>query len=101
LYTSRGFWDDNMADAGKLPPLIFPHLEDAHWVSATLTLNRATPYASQQAKGMDAEWYHPYGGWTTAAGTQFTDNALVAGRRTCASVFAGTQADLKRKLGLS
>lgn len=98
LYTSRGFWT-TMRDVSFSPSVIFPMLETARWVPGTTDPNR--PYASQQVKAMtEAYWTPGYGGWSRATVVQFTDHALVAGKRTTASVYDGTLANLKRGFAL-
>jgi hypothetical protein len=97
IYTNRNNWrqifgSDNVYNADLHGCL----LEEAHWVSENLRNNPATPYASQQVKGIDPTWGNVnYGGFKTAQMMQFTNSALIAGRRTTASVFPGTKEHLE------
>lgn len=102
MYTRRSFWS-GVPDVTFSPTVVFPFLEEARWVPTTIRHNPAMPYASQQAKAIQPEWWdvgYGAGGWTRADMLQFTDNALVAGVRTVASVYQGTLAQLKREFVL-
>lgn len=89
-YTRKDFWLGSLL--GMQPGMI---LEEAHWVSESVRSDPAKPYASHQYRQVNSEWWNVnYAGWTRAAMLQFTDSALVNGRRVCASRFLGTIQDL-------
>jgi hypothetical protein len=96
IYTSKRFWTANME--GHNAASACPVLEEAHWVPEAVRKDPARPYASQQAKAIQLSWWTDgYAGWTPA-GIQFTDNALVAGKRNVAAQYSGSMADLKARL---
>lgn len=111
MYTRRSFWEPTFTQMGQF---MFPFLEEAHYVSADVRTNPQMPYASQQAKHIDPDWWnlpprkagstHGYGGWTRANMLQFTDYALVdrtnadGGKRVPASLYLGTPAQLRAAL---
>lgn len=95
LYTQRRLWERLGAPVDLGQPM-FPVLEEAHWVPASVRNDATKPYASQQAKGIDPAWWKvKYGGWAEANILQFTDTAMVQGVRTSASIYRGTQAELR------
>jgi len=97
LYTSRRVWETLGNPSPGYNVLTF--LEEAHWVPETVRKDPARPYASQQARFIDRTWWDVnYGGWARADMIQFTDNALVMGKRTTASLYPGTQAQLRAAL---
>lgn len=101
LYTRRGFWETLGAPVG-MGAQMFPVLEEARWVPAAVRTNASRPYAGQQAKSIDPQWWMVnYGGHIRADILQFTDTALVQNVRTSASIFPGTQAQLRTLLGLA
>lgn len=99
VYTRRNLWKEwgdkslSMAFGGDASV----YLHDAHWVPAGLRMDPALPYASQQVRGVMPEWWEPYGGKSPMM-LQFTDNALVAGKRTMASVAPWTKEQLTAML---
>jgi hypothetical protein len=96
LYTSRRVWQTLGEVDGNV---FFRFLEEAHWVPEAVRKDPARPYASQQARFIDRTWWDVnYGGWGRANMIQFTDNALVMGKRTTASLYPGTQAQLRAAL---
>ena len=97
LYTRKNFWTRHQ----MVPSAIawFPLLEEAHWVSESVRQDPLKPFASHQAKSVQGSWWNPgYGGYRAATLIQFTDNALVAGQRTCASVYIGSKDSLAKAL---
>jgi hypothetical protein len=97
LYTSQRFWNT----LGAIPPVevMFPFLEEAHWVPAAIREDTSRPYASQHARSINPAWWQVnYGGWETADMLQFTDRAMVAGKRTSASLYPGTWNRLRETL---
>jgi len=98
LYTRQNFWQQLGAPIG-LGADVFPFLEEAHWVSDAVRGDRNKPYASQQAKAIEDSWWSVnYGGWTQASMLQFSDNVMVQGKRTVASIYRGTKAELRAEL---
>lgn len=96
IYTSRSYWLRNMTGPGSTyrAAELCPVLEEARWVSESVRRDVKLPYASQQAKAIDEVWWDvEYAGWAPA-GIQFTDNALVAGRRTSAAKYRSTVTQL-------
>jgi hypothetical protein len=99
LYTSARFWGSLIGAPPDAASALFPFLEEAHWVSEDIRTDPARPYASQHAKGINPAWWNVnYGGWETADMLQFTDTALVQGMRTVASMYRGTQSELREAL---
>ena len=99
LYTSKRFWSTLGIDADRAR-LVFPFLEDAHWVPSNIRNNSELPYASQQAKAIDPSWWTvKYAGHETADMLQFSDNVRVQGKRTVASLYRGTRSELRAALG--
>lgn len=93
LYTSQRFYTQSFGSE-RLAPL-FRFLEEARWVPTEVRENTARPYASQQAKAIDPGWWDiSYGGFSEPTILQFTDTALVDGRKTTASIFRGTKNEL-------
>lgn len=88
LYASRSFWERNIS---KDPPL-FDVIEEARWVPEAVRKDPARPYASQQAKAIPGDWWSD--GWAPA-GIQFTDYALIAGKRNVAAKYLGSVEDLR------
>lgn len=110
IYTNRTLWNKTLpvevrdAPGDRSGIALSPYLEEAHWVSESVRTDPKTPYASLQAKAINPEWWRlpygdgtakrfGYGGWASAKVLQFTNNALIAGKRQMASVFQGSQAD--------
>lgn len=104
IYTRRSFWLPRIdANASVMKGLAggwsTPLLEEAHWVPQAVRVDPAKPYASQQVHSVkDAWWGVDYSGWPRAKFLQFTDNALVDGRSTTATLFNGTRAELMKVL---
>jgi hypothetical protein len=95
LYTRRAVWLALGAPVGAGKPA-FPILEEARWVNDLWRRGGMTRYASEQAKGINPDsWKVNYGGWEEADLLQFTDYALVQGKRVSASMFRGTKAELR------
>jgi hypothetical protein len=99
VYTSRRFWIENMLGfQTESPAELCPVLEEARWVPEAVRKDPARPYASQQAQAILPGWWGiEYAGWKPA-GIQFTDNALVAGKRTSATKYPGTVTQLGSRI---
>lgn len=110
IYTNRTLWNKILpvevrdAPGDRSGVSLSPYLEEARWVSETVRTDPKRPYASQQYRGVTEDWWrlpygdgtskrYGYGGWTRPKAIQFTNNALIAGKRQMASAFEGTQAD--------
>jgi hypothetical protein len=96
VYTSKRFWTANMEghDGSRACPV----LEEAHWVPEAVRKDPARPYASQQAKAIQPSWWTDgYVGWNPA-GIQFTDNALIAGKRNVAAQYLGSNEELRARI---
>lgn len=99
LYTSKRTWQTLGVDPEEAAEW-FPFLEEAHWVPSNIRNNSELPYASQQVKAIEPEWWTvKYGAWEVADMIQFSDNVRVQGKRTTASVFMGTRSELRTALG--
>lgn len=97
-YTNKGYWERNMHAPFAAPQAseLMPTLELARWVPESVRKDPRTPFASKQFRAVDPTWWHAgFGGWNMAPILQFTDNALVAGRRTSASAFGGSRSQLR------
>lgn len=98
-YTSRRFWVANMAAGATMDPAeLCPVLEEAHWVPESVRRDPAKPYASQQAHFIPEEWWREENAAWKPAGIQFTDYALVAGKRTVAAKYTGTVTQLGSRI---
>jgi hypothetical protein len=102
LYTRRNFWSSVDWDMRfPAPNAVFHALEDAHWVAPEYRFDDAHPYASQQARGIDPEWFKAgYASFMNVDLLQFTDRAKVADKLTAATVFPGTPGQLRIRLAL-
>ena len=101
VYANRHFWTANMGEPQntEVAARLCPVLEEARWVPESVRKDPARPYASQQAKAIpDYWWDSTWWGGTAPAGIQFTDNALVAGKRTSAAKYSGSAVDLRARL---
>jgi hypothetical protein len=99
-YTSKRFYDENLSPERLLP--IMPVLEEARWVSTSIRNDPAKPYASQHARGIESHWWDiSYAGWQGPQIIQFTDNALIDGKRNVASIYRGSRAELRALLGVT
>lgn len=115
IYTNRTLWNRTLpiewrdAEGDRSGAVLSPFLEVAHWVPESVRTDQSRPYASRQAKAIDPEWWKlPYGdgtrkrygwgGWRSATMMQFTDNALIAGKRQMASAYPGDKAKLRSLL---
>lgn len=88
IYTNRTLWEK--CTKGMNGRFWSAKLEEAHWVPQSVRHDPETPYASQQVKAVPAEWRNVnYGGWKYVSMIQFTDYALVAGKRVPCSAFYG------------
>lgn len=87
VYTRRNLWE-----SWGNPPVMSSdvRLHLARYVSAEIRQDGTKPYASQHAAGIDLSWMEPMAGMYVDL-LQFTDNALVSGRRTTASMARGTR----------
>lgn len=95
IYTRRSLWKQ-WGDV-EIIPRNDTSLHEARWVPETLRKDPTLPYASQQVRGVFPDWWDPYGGKTPCM-LQFTDYALVDGKRTCASVAPWTRDQLRGML---
>jgi hypothetical protein len=110
IYTNRTLWNRTLPVELRDAPSdvsgrsLTPYLEDAHWVAESVRTDPKTPFASQQAKAIKPDWWdlpygdgtakrYGYGGWDAANLLQFTDNALIAGKRQMAGLYRGTKAE--------
>jgi hypothetical protein len=94
VYTRRGLW----AEWGNRPFLHSDiHVHLARYVSAEIRQDSEKPYASQHARGIDVGWMAPLVDHPVDL-LQFTDNALVSGKRTTASMAPWTREQLQGKL---
>lgn len=100
VYTSQRYWLSRFGGGPWLSGAgMMPVLEEARWVAESVRKNPQTPYASQQAKAIDPSWWEvSYGGWTEPTLIQFTDYALVDGKRVTASIYRGSKESLRSKL---
>lgn len=115
IYTNRTLWNRTLPVEWRDKPddnsggVLTRYLEDAHWVPESVRTDPAKPYASQQAKAIEPAWWdlqygdgsaaqRGWGGWRNATMIQFTDNALIAGKRQMASLFRGSKAEFARLL---
>lgn len=100
LYTSRYFYENNIGP-DRMAPLM-PVLEDARWVSSTIREDPGRPYASQHARAIEPIWWTlGYGGWSGPDIIQFTDRALIDGKRNVASIYRGSRSELRNLLGVT
>jgi hypothetical protein len=98
IYTRRSFWVPRIDMAsGVFGGTMAPTLEEARWIPENVRMDPANPYASQQAHWIQPAWWDVYySGWDSAKMLQFTDNAKVAGKFTTASLYRGTQDELRK-----
>lgn len=95
-YTSYRYWQTMAGTHSTWGSNFMPVLEEARWVPESVRKDSAKPYASQQAKAIDPLWWDiSYGGWDNPTLIQFTDYALVAGKRTTASIYRGGKDSLR------
>lgn len=100
IYTNKHIWTvkNNYPHIGFHNPL----LEEAHWIADEFRQPTQPPYASQQYKKINPEWWDTqYGGWKRATMLQFSNYSLIAGIRQMASVFLGRRTDLERIAGIT
>lgn len=111
IYTNRNLWNlilpvgqrDLASDVSGYA--LSPYLEEAHWVAESARTDPAKPYASQQFNSVRPEFWslawsdvyggrrYGYAGWTEATALQFTNNALIAGKRQMAGCFRGSKGE--------
>ena len=89
VYTNATLWKkctQNAVDGSSYTMF----LEEAHWVSDAIRNAEDKPYASHHFRGVQESWWDvDYGGWDKAVMLQFTNRALVAGKRVPCSYFKG------------
>lgn len=91
-YTSKRFW--TASQLGVNPGLL---LEEAHWVPDWVSADPSVPYASQQYKQVNPNWWDVnYAGWTKAHMLQFSGHAMVQSKWTTVSRYPGARLDLRR-----
>jgi hypothetical protein len=88
VYTRKQLWLSK--GWGPLPGT---RLHRAFYVSQAIRDSAERPYASQHALGITSDMFTGFSSWTEADMLQFTDKALVVGKRTTSSVWQGSRAD--------
>jgi hypothetical protein len=91
VYTRKNFWEGMKPNPNDTRWFPFALLEEAHWVPPAVREDPKKPFASQQYKAVNSEWWNTnYWVWPRATILQFTNSASVAGKVTCASFYPGS-----------